>query len=430
VQDPRYLRHEVTDAPVPSRDELRRLRAAAAAWVAEVCQAFETNPPYTRRSVVTAVTATSYETRDALTLDLLAIERRARDLDLRSFDRMSEIAVGRRDVFQQIAAEDDERGTQRIWASSVLGEPILRAYVERAGSMRFDPALFDTVFDDLERELQSQATPYTAVAAIDLLDLPDGPVEILPGVTLRPRTNADLEQWVDRRLPRPQLNYIGVTAVLERPYLERRLELLGARRSQDLLSRLMRAIQLHGDCDAHEAFVHFRRDATFYAGMGGTITGPARFSQLRGTLATGDVDAIRALYNQLDASPNLAACEIALDRWNSLSAGGRPQGLIVDAWVGLESLLLRDDATEIAYRASLRLAALIGPDAADRRFVFAGAKKAYNGRSRVLHGADTSKVDLSALAEQSRGYLRRALIAILMLDAPFDPQATEERLLS
>ncbi len=65
-----------------------------------------------------------------------------------------------------------------------------------------------------------------------------------------------------------------------------------------------------------------------------------------------------------------------------------------------------------------------------RRSVFAGAKKAYNGRSRVLHGADTSKLDLPALAEQSRDYLRRALVEILTADAPFLPQAIEDRLLT
>lgn len=417
-------------APVPTPDELRRLRAAAATWVADVCHALGADPPQTRRSVLTAVSATGYETRDAFTLDLLAIERLARDMDLPSFDQVSDIAIHRRDVFRLVPATDNDTGTQRVWAAVALGEPILRTYLDRSGRVHFDPALFEAVFDELERELQSQATPYTAVAGIDLLALPEGPLELLPGVMVRPRTNADLEEWINRRTSRPQINYIGVDTVLERPYVEERDRELGARQSQEVITRLMRAVQLQCDCDAYEAFVRFRRDATFYASIGGTVTGPSRFSQRRGALRARDLDAVGTLYRQLTASPNLAICDIALERWGSLTFGGRPQGLIVDAWVGLESLLLRDQSTEIAYRASLRLAALIGHDADDRRSVFAGAKKAYSGRSKVLHGAETSKLDLPALAEQSRDYLRRALVAILMLDDPFDPNLIEERLLS
>lgn len=417
-------------APVLSLDEVRQLRAAAAAWVADVCRVFGANPPQCRKSVIAWVSPTGYETRDESTLDLLAIERLSRDLDLPSFDGVSKIAIRRRDIFRLIPAADNDTGTQGMWASVALGEPILRAYLERSGRVNFDQVLFDSVFDVLARELQTQATPYTAVAGIDLLDLPDGPLEILPGVLIRPRTNADLEAWVDRRTARPQANFIGIVAVLERPYFEDRGEVRGARRSQDVIDLLIRAIQLRCDCDAYDAFVHFRRDATFYASMGGTVTGPARFSQRRGALRARDVDAVRAVYGQLTASPNLPMCEIALDRWSGLTAGGRPQGLIVDAWVGLESLLLRDQTTEITYRVSLRLAALIGGDPVERRSVFAAAKKAYNGRSKVLHGVDTSKLDLPALAEQSRDYLRRALIAILALDIPFHPNSIEDRLLS
>jgi hypothetical protein len=351
-------------------------------------------------------------------------------MDLASFDRVSEIAIQRRDVFPRIPIADNETGTQRVWAAVTLGEPILRAYLQRAGRAHFDPALFETLFDELEQQLQSQATPYTAVAGINLIDLPDGSLEVLPDVVIRPRTNADLEEWVNRRSVRPELNYIGVDAVLERSYLEQRDQVLGARQSQELIDRLLLAIQLQCACDAHEVFVHLRRDATFFASMGGTVTGPARFSRRRGALRARDVVAVSALYRHLTTSPSLAVCEIALDRWTSLASGGRPQGLVVDAWVGLESLLLRGGTTEISYRASLRLAALIGRDADERRSVFAAAKRAYNGRSKVLHGADTSRLDLPALAEQSREYLRRALVAILLLPAPFDPNSIEQHLLS
>jgi Apea-like HEPN len=405
-----------------------------AMWVSDVGRLFGADPPMTVQQVVKSVTSTGYETQDRPTMDVVALERMARRLKLASFDRVAALAISRPDLFRQVPERDEAGGTRAEFVAATVAEPILRAYLARVGGLRFDRSMFDAVFDQIERELMSPTTPYTAIAAVDNLDLPDGAVDLLPDVALRPRTDADLENWINHESATSERGrgYIGAVAVMERPYVEKTGEMLGARQSQDTVQRILTAIQLHANCDASDLFLHFRRDATFHSGIGGTIRGAPRFGRRRGALRREDVSAVTTLYDALGASPNRAACDLALDRWTSVVGGSRPQNLIVDCWVGLESLLFREESatSEIRYRASLRLAALIGTDAQNRKSVLASARKTYDGRSKILHGADTKKVDLPALATESRDYLRRGLIRVLTTAGPFDPNVIEEQLLA
>src|SRR5438552_17248754 len=95
------------------------------------------------------------------------------------------------------------------------------------------------------------------------------------------------------------------------------------------------------------------------------------------------------------AAPIVNDARSPLERWESVASGARAQNVIVASWVGLESLLCRGaSTTEITYRASLRLAALVGQDSTERRALLVAARKTYHARSTILHGADTSRLEL------------------------------------
>src|SRR5262249_28288118 len=83
-------------------------------------------------------------------------------------------------------------------------------------------------------------------------------------------------------------------------------------------------------------------------------------------------------------------------------------------WTALEALF--GTSFEIKFRISQRLAFFIGEDKADIRTVFADAKRAYDFRSKVAHGAWKRDKDSTALTATSEAFLRRALIRVLMDD--------------
>jgi hypothetical protein len=421
--------------------DLSELREAAATWVAYACAAIGENPPYRSKTVITDFTDGGHKMARVPTIDLVAVCFGARDLpDHAQFEGVWRFAAAHRDVFTQVPALDDEspaksREEQRTWASVSVGEPILRAYVERVDGFEFDRATFDEVFDAAERDLRSPTSPYVAYAPYGQLSVEGDAVELLPGVIMRAATKADRERWLNREHvgSLEHLGMLDVDAVLEAPYEEEKhqgREAFGARRAQELVERVDTAIQLALDCDAHHQFLQFERRAIFGTSTGGTVSPPPQpqRGRRRGTFAASDVEAVAQLERALATSPSQSVCAVALRRWDQVTGRGLPEDNIVDAWVGLESLLFTAGTGEITYRASLRLAALIGRDSAERRQLLKAARDDYGIRSRVVHGVRLEASALESSARRARDFLRRALSTVLLMNGVFDPEVIESDL--
>ena len=81
---------------------------------------------------------------------------------------------------------------------------------------------------------------------------------------------------------------------------------------------------------------------------------------------------------------------------------------LIDAWIGLESLLLpAEKEGELRFRASLRGAWFLAENSADRARIFAELKKSYDCRSAVVHGSEKSVPESIVL--QAEDYLRQVL---------------------
>jgi hypothetical protein len=108
---------------------------------------------------------------------------------------------------------------------------------------------------------------------------------------------------------------------------------------------------------------------------------------------------------------------LVLDRFDSAYSRLRPEDRLIDLWIVFEALLLPDNGVELNYRAALRLARLVGSDAAERHEAFDTARLSYKRRSEVVHGAVKDLIDLSQVTESSRLLAVDALRAWL-LDPP------------
>ena len=423
--------------------EFEPLRAAATSWVEVAIAALGSEGLTRLRTIVTGhgpngdqIVTEQQEVFDPFETAAHACRLTKADP---TFDEVCRVAAAHRDVFDLVpeldeAASEASLQAQRDWVAATVARPILVAYLERAGAPEFSGELLAALLDEIRSELRSPTTPYTAFAPITCLRVMGGPLEILPGVYLRAATDADRERWLNRTHigSREQMAMLAVETILETRYEESKDApgAIGTRRAQDLVGRLETAIQLELDCDAQAVYVQFHREATFGTTSGGTIAPGPRNPRAFGVLRAADVAGIREHLTELTASPNLVRCAIALRRWDRICAGGPPDDVIVDAWVGLESLLFTGGSQgELTYRSSLRLSALIGRGGPERTALFREVRKAYGVRSSVLHGADTSTLDLARFASEARGYLRRAILAELSMPGVFDPDTTEEGLL-
>ena len=95
-------------------------------------------------------------------------------------------------------------------------------------------------------------------------------------------------------------------------------------------------------------------------------------------------------------------------RLNSAYERRLAEDALVDLWVAFEAFVVPDSTTELRYRASLRIARLVGTSYNERQAAFLTARSSYDARSKVVHGG-TVPTDLDALTEQTRLLARNAL---------------------
>lgn len=118
----------------------------------------------------------------------------------------------------------------------------------------------------------------------------------------------------------------------------------------------------------------------------------------------------------------------AIRRFRDAYDRAAPEDRLIDSWIGLEALVLSDSKQELAYKAGMRIATLVGATGEEREHLFKLTKKLYAARSAVAHGASDS--DLAAKADEAHDLLRRVVLAWSTPGATRDPTAMDLALLN
>ena len=119
---------------------------------------------------------------------------------------------------------------------------------------------------------------------------------------------------------------------------------------------------------------------------------------------------------------------LALDRFSMLYDERRPEDRVIDCWIALESLFLPDDPPqELSYRASLRIAYLLGKTPTTRERFFRAARQSYKTRSDIVHGRESA--DPHRIAADTEDIVRRALRLRLADAKALDVRQLDSRIL-
>ena len=117
---------------------------------------------------------------------------------------------------------------------------------------------------------------------------------------------------------------------------------------------------------------------------------------------------------QLRTSGIIDNIEIALERFHS-SYHGNIEDRIIDQMIAFESLYLGNEQ-ELTYKLALRTAFLLRKRKDFRNIVFTNMKKAYNYRSRIVHGDNPpTRNTLSMIVPKTEDYLRQSIKKFLLL---------------
>lgn len=153
-------------------------------------------------------------------------------------------------------------------------------------------------------------------------------------------------------------------------------------------------------------------------GVPGSLTGQYGINHLGRTLPEAarfhlpitEVQRFRRIY-EAQHSISHDSLRIALRRFNASHDRRDSQDGLIDCWVGLEALF-SDTAGDIRYKASMRIARYVEPDADKRVALFEALQKAYTERNSLVHGDSDISSAFGAL-QVVRDSLRRSICLIL-----------------
>lgn len=142
-----------------------------------------------------------------------------------------------------------------------------------------------------------------------------------------------------------------------------------------------------------------------------------------------EVDTLREFWRDFQGKRQkgkLNDLKIAIGRFNS-SYGEGLEDRLIDQMIALESLYL-GDFQELRYKLALRAAFLIARDRKERTQVLKRLKKAYDARSKVVHGQKPPD-NLIELVEYTEEYLRQSIKRFLKLSDRYTLKELRDRLL-
>lgn len=243
-----------------------------------------------------------------------------------SFERIVAVVERHPDLLAGFSPDRDETADLSAWRT--LAEPVLLAIVKRRAADFSDESIRE-LWRDVERDLQSRRVRARAVAPVlhcrveALLDL--GPA------TMRVPSDDDLSRWA---LPDyiNERDLIHVGAMIEGPFDDPPESHANANRAVELARRIVLAVQLHTNCDAHAPFVELRKDSILGV-LGGRLGHIAQsYGRREASLAAPDLPAlVRSVAEIDDARTRDDQAALALARWQDLTFRLRADERLVEA---------------------------------------------------------------------------------------------------
>ena len=256
------------------------------------------------------------------------------------------------------------------------------------------------------------------------------PTEIEPGLVIRQLTDTDrTELWRTfggEHFPGPINPTIpdleAWEAVIDYRWDLDRKSPLSNEHATEVIRDTVRALRLHhpgitgttviwNRADPAEMFAADPLGNGLFAPLG---TGPGLFmDRLETHVGQNCGEPLQVLLEALRSAEADKRLALAIRRLDAAYLRLDPEDRLLDLWIAFEALLLPDVSGELRYRASIRIAQLLGGTSDEKRAAFNLARSSYNVRSEVVHG-QASREDLSKIVEETRELARKAVKAWLL----------------
>ena len=310
--------------------------------------------------------------------------------------------------------------------------PFVRTYFDGANSVDWDAQRFDRLLTQFVNELFAETTVSVLTTPIRNLRFDEGfqsPLSIDEGILLRGATSVDIEEWLsmtEHLLPRSQHFALAEVNVFIETEVEHEVgsPFTVFSGSQRRLNALVDALHIHCGPQVSPVFSYATSRRTLEPRASGIMsTTIPRFWGAPATLQLDASNTLRALYFRVLGEDGVsAATKLAIRRLSLSGTRASVEDRLIDYWVALEALFLRDMNQELSMRASQRIAVYLRDAGPGRAEVLDAMRLSYAWRSAVIHGVSPkaeSKKDrltLEQATERTEGYLRETLVRSLLTE--------------
>lgn len=314
----------------------------------------------------------------------------------------------------------------KAWFWRCLLEPLLRGSQFQDGNFELGENALSDIIGRFAEAVDSSLLQYvTTVTPIANCDIQQETVAISPGIKLRRVPPDEIGLWVCSPAfaelhARPQFAgcAVQIDFVLSQDARDklRRLQLppLSWEKDQVGLSaanlraqakaeqerdRVVALLRLSTNRDISPLFTITEQNSFLCSFWSTTPAGSPEMGPIT-RLTDEDCERLKTLWKQLTTGPNGHRVELGLMRWAAARARrgvpyeARLKGMLIDYWIGLESLFCPDSTSELKYRASLRIAALLADNPKDRMTAYEDMRASYDWRSAIVHGNTSREANL------------------------------------
>jgi len=300
-------------------------------------------------------------------------------------------------------------GHQRI-------KPFLRHYLARNRSLKWDEAVFDQVFADLLTYLKHPFVAVEEIAPLLGFSTTLGSIEFSETVQIRRLSDDEKTAATGRVPPIPGLpvgpNLLDMAFSNYAITVDGQIPKNGPVSNQGFkeVDDVLTTLRLYQDAWVgtssrwFEATTPtFQHIEAFRGSVRSSLWMPFGEYQVDGA----DVPRLIELYEWVAAMPETGPLRTPIRRLNQSYDRPSDEDRLIDYWIALESLFL-DDQGELTYKASIRIARLVGDDLTTRKAIKKQISASYSERSKVVHGKAT-RWDLREVAAETGQVLRTAI---------------------
>ena len=314
------------------------------------------------------------------------------------------------------------------WLERFLWTIIIRYYQRRLKEADINE-LIDIFLDEIERGV----TKCRILAWLHNIHLEDAKVELDEGVILRIPMKDDFETEIPLypplyEYPQPDITPSAVLEIEKRIAPKLRGPAIALGIDPTIVGRYVTALQLYKRCSAYSYYIRIEPRGVIYVGGHYKPLQLLQASTFKCTLTPDETSKVRAFINKI--LPKLPLDEmgnpllnhflgIALARYQDALLKTEPlSNKLAYAVFGLEALYLgKDEFGELKHRLAQRVAKVVHllGKTQDPISVYEDVKKAYNIRSRFVHGGFEELKDRELL-DKIAEYLRLSILVFMFAE--------------